>query len=87
MIDIVELQSKLARIFMLGQQYVVDGESESITANKRCDEWWQKYQDLKQEILWEIEILNLEAEKNSGPSLGELVSQLGGIKEVSGVVK
>lgn len=87
MIDILEMQKKLHRIFVLGEHYGVDGESDRLSAMKRCDKWWDTFNDLKQEILWEIEILNLEAEKNSSPSLGELISQLGGIKEVSGVVK
>ena len=87
MIDILEMQKELQRIFVLGEHYGVDGESDSLSAMKRCDKWLDTFNTLKQEILWEIEILNLEAEKNSGPSLAKLRLQLGGIKEVSGVVK
>ena len=50
-----ELESNLNRIFHLGTNYGVDGESDSFSANKRCDTWWDCFQDLKQEIMLEFQ--------------------------------
>jgi hypothetical protein len=50
-----ELETKLIRIFHLGQNYGVDGESDSFLANKRCDKWEQTFQTLKQEIVLEFQ--------------------------------
>ena len=50
-----ELETKLTRIFHLGQNYGSDGDSESFAANKRCDTWWDRFQALKQEIVLEFQ--------------------------------
>jgi hypothetical protein len=83
MIDIIAIKEKLDTLVKYGESkgadwYLLGGYTEH---------WDEPIGDLKREILWDIEILNLEVEKSKGPSLVELCSQLGKIEEVSGVVK
>jgi hypothetical protein len=58
-----ELEIKLTRIFHLGQNYGVDGESDSFSANKRCDKWEQSFQDLMQEIVLEFQKQQKDSEE------------------------
>jgi hypothetical protein len=85
MIDVASLNEKLTTLIMLSRW--LEQAERWMEDAVVIDKIEQRIQDLRQEILWEIEILNMEAEKNSSPPLSELCSQLGGIKEVSGVVK
>ena len=50
-----ELENKLVRIFNLGVNYGIDGESESFLANKRYYTWLDRFQSLKQEIMLEFQ--------------------------------
>ena len=84
MIDIIAIKEKLDTLVTYGENKGADW----CLVSGQCDEEWDELiRVLKQEILWELEILNLEVEKNRGPSLVELCSQLGKIKEVSGIIK
>ena len=61
MIDIIAIKEKLDTLVKYGESkgadwYLLGGYTEH---------WDEPIRDLKQEILWELEILNLEVEKDS----------------------
>lgn len=66
MIDVTSLNEKLTMLVALSRWLeLAERQMEDESSINNIE---QRIQDLRQEILWEIEILNLEAEKNNDPA-------------------
>lgn len=66
MINITSLNEKLTMLVALSRWLeLAERQMEDESSINNIE---QRIQDLRQEILWEIEILNMEVEKNNDPT-------------------